>query len=310
MARPLRLEGSGVLYHVIVRGNERKSVFRDDADRETYLARLAHYRDEFNFKLFAYCLMTNHVHLAIQRGPVALSRIMHAVQSTYTQRFNHRHDRAGHLFQGRYKAFVVQKDRYLLALLRYIHENPVRARIVKRPQDFPWSSDRFYRSGRGPDWLDLDAVSPMLGRTRSAAVARYQSLMKDAAGPTYEDLKTHSGVVRGDEDYSDRILAEADQAPVPRRLAWTGEKLARAVGQALEVSLTEMKSPSRRRAISSARILAGYLGRTDAGISVARMARLFGRDESTLVRGVLALERKLAGNRELAKSVNALRRAL
>ncbi len=199
-----------------MRGNERKSVFRDDTDRDAYLARLARYRREFHFKLFAYCLMTNHVHLAIERGPVALSRIMHAVQSTYTQRFNRRHDRVGHLFQGRYKAFVVQKDRYLFALLRYIHENPVRAGIVKRPQDFSWSSDRFYRSGRGPDWLDLDAVQPILGRTRVAAVARYKRLMDDADEPSYEELKAHAGVVRGDDAFSDRVLTRAGELPEPR----------------------------------------------------------------------------------------------
>ncbi|MGH2398128.1 MAG: transposase, partial [bacterium] len=104
MVRPLRLEAPGAVYHVVARGNERKAVSRDDRDRERYLGRLAHYRERFGFLLYAYCLMDNHVHLALQRGPVALSRIMLAVQSSYTQWFNRRHERVGHLFQGRYKA--------------------------------------------------------------------------------------------------------------------------------------------------------------------------------------------------------------
>src|SRR6266540_7041284 len=132
MARPLRIEFPGAMYHVIVRGNERKAVFRDDADREDYLRRLARYREKFGFRLLAYCLMNNHVHLAIEAGNDPLSRIMAGLQSSYTQYFNRRHDRSGHLFQGRYKAFLVEKDRYALALVRYIHENPVKARVVER----------------------------------------------------------------------------------------------------------------------------------------------------------------------------------
>ncbi len=125
MARPLRVELEGGLYHVIVRGNERRNVFRDDADRRRYLARLVFYVEKLSFRLVAYCLMDNHVHLAIERGKVPLSRIMAGLQSSYTQYFNRRHGRSGHLFQGRYKAFLVEKDRYALALVRYIHENPV-----------------------------------------------------------------------------------------------------------------------------------------------------------------------------------------
>jgi len=132
MARPLRVELEGGLYHVIVRGNERRNVFRDDADRRRYLARLVFYVEKLSFRLVAYCLMDNHVHLAIERGKVPLSRIMAGLQSSYTQYFNRRHDRSGHLFQGRYKAFLVEKDRYALALVRYIHENPVKARVVER----------------------------------------------------------------------------------------------------------------------------------------------------------------------------------
>jgi len=147
------------MYHVIVRGNERKAVFRDDADREDYLRRLARYREKFGFRLLAYCLMNNHVHLAIEAGNDPLSRIMAGLQSSYTQYFNRRHGRVGHLFQGRYKAFLIEKDRYALALLRYPHENPVKARMVVKPEQYVWSSDRHYRRGRGPEWLDLDRLA-------------------------------------------------------------------------------------------------------------------------------------------------------
>src|SRR6266496_1107768 len=105
MARPVRIQFPGALYHVIVRGNERKAVLRSDRDRTDYLERLAHYAEKFEYRLLAYCLMDNHVHLAIETGEAPLSRIMAGLQSSYTQYFNWRHARVGHLFQGRYKAF-------------------------------------------------------------------------------------------------------------------------------------------------------------------------------------------------------------
>ena len=124
------MEFPGALYHVIVRGNERRDVFRDDADRELYLRRVHHYRERFEFRLLAYCLMSNHVHLALESGSVPLSRVMLGLQSSYTQAFNRRYRRSGHLFQGRYKAYLVDGDRYFAALIRYVHHNPVEARLL------------------------------------------------------------------------------------------------------------------------------------------------------------------------------------
>src|SRR5215471_11089303 len=195
MARPLRLEVSGGLYHVMARGNERKAIFRDDVDRRRYLDRVAHYREKFGFQFLAYCLMNNHVHLAIETGKVPLSKVMAGLQSSYTQYFNRRHDRVGHLFQGRYKAFLVEEDRYALALVRYIHENPVRAGVVERPEQYEWSSDRFYRKGKGPEWLDSDRVLRMLGRGRSAAVREYRRLMRERVEEPYEAVPSWGGAV-------------------------------------------------------------------------------------------------------------------
>src|SRR5713226_7604890 len=197
MARPLRLEFPGALYHVIVRGNERKAVFRNDGDRLDYLERLGRYGKKFGFRLLAYCLMDNHVHLAIETGKAPLSRIMAGLQSSYTQYFNRRHDRVGHLFQGRYKAFLVEEDPYALALLRYIHENAVKAKVVERPEQYGWSSDRFYRRGRGPEWLDCDRLLRMLGRGRSAAAREYRRLMREQIEEPYEEVPSWGGAVKG-----------------------------------------------------------------------------------------------------------------
>jgi putative transposase len=176
MPRQPRIEVSGALYHVTARGNERKALFRDDSDRREYLARAALYREKFHFRLLAYCLMTNHVHLAIRAGDEPLCRIMARLHSSYAEWFNRRHNRVGHLFQGRYKAFLVQEDRRFHALVRYIHLNPVKARLVERAADYPWSSDQFLRRGRGPEWLDVDDLLGLLDATRRSAVQRYVEL--------------------------------------------------------------------------------------------------------------------------------------
>jgi len=189
---------------VIARGNERKSIYRDDGDRQWYLDRLAFYREKFSFQFLAYCLMDNHVHLVIKTGKAPLSRIMAGLQSSYTQYFNWRHARVGHLFQGRYKALLVDEDPYVLALIRYVHENPVRAKIVERAQGYAWSSDRYYRRGKGPEWLDLDRVLRMLGNRRSAAVREYRRLMREEVAEPYEEAAVWGQVIKGDEAFAEQ----------------------------------------------------------------------------------------------------------
>ncbi len=309
MARALRLEGEGAVYHVIVRGNERKAVFRDDEDRQAYLNRLARYRERFGFRVLAYCLMGNHVHLAIERGSTKLSRVMLTLQSSYAQSFNRRHGRVGHLFQGRYKAFLIEKDRYLLALIRYIHENPVKAGLAAQAQAYEWSSDRYYRRGRGPEWLDLDVVLALFGRGRKVAVSRYRRFMGEKEAESYEDLKSYAQAIKGDETFAERALKAAGQNPVVK-MGVTERDVASVVAKACGFSDGELSGSGRHRPRSRARILSAYLARAEGGISVARMARYFGREESTLVRGVLRLEQELKTDEELRREVARLGKAV
>jgi REP element-mobilizing transposase RayT len=250
-------------------------VFLDDSDRERYLRRLAHYRGRFGFRLYAFCLMSNHAHLAIESGKEPLSRIMRGLQGSYTQGFNLRHRRAGHLFQGRYKAFLVQENPYLLGLVRYIHENPVRARIVERPEQYEWSSDRWYRRGKGPEWLDVDAVLRMLGRGRKAAVAGYRRLMSRQIGSDYEEARLTGQLVKGDEEFATEVLASKEDPELVRR-GVTVERVCRAVSGALDLPLSDLRSPSRNRRLARGRAIAGYLGREVGRIPLARTAEFFG----------------------------------
>ena len=140
MSRPLRLEFSGALYHVTSRGNEKKPIFVDDVDFKIFLSLMAEVCQRFNWVIHSYCLMTNHYHLIVETPDGNLSRGMRHLNGVYTQRFNSKHKRVGHLFQGRYKAILVDKDSYLLELCRYVVLNPVRAKMVEAPGNWQWSS--------------------------------------------------------------------------------------------------------------------------------------------------------------------------
>jgi REP-associated tyrosine transposase len=309
MARPLRLEVAGGLYHVIVRGNERKAIFRDDTDRSKYLERLASYREKFEFQLLAYCLLDNHVHLAIGTGRAPLSKIMAGQQSAYTQYFNWRHKRVGHLFQGRYRALLVQEDRYALALIRYIHENPVKAGIVEKPEQYVWSSDRFYRRGKGPAWLDIDRVLAMLGRRRSAAVREYRRLMRDEVEEPYEDVPSWGGAIKGDEAFADRVFgAIGEPEVVPRGI--TIERIAKMVAGKKGLDLGRMSGPSRERDVSRGRLMATWLAREVGRISVARSAKYFGRSGGALNTGVNRLEEEMTSDAGLRKQLERMRSEL
>lgn len=309
MARPLRLEAEGAVYHVMGRGNERRAIFRDDRDRESYLERLQRYRERFGFRILAYCLMDNHVHLALERGPVSLSRVMLALHGSYSQYFNRRHGRVGHLFQGRYKATLVERDRYLLALVRYIHENPVKAGVVERPDRYGWSSDRFYRRAAGPDWIDLNRVLPMLGRRRKAAAQAYRRLMRETLEEPYEEVREIGQAVKGDEEFAVRAFRQAGEAPA-HRLGLRAEDVARAVARELGYSLNELTTPSRRRELARVRTMAAYVARRAARIPVSRTAAVFDREESTLSRNVLRLEDEIASDQKLAQMVERLCKGL
>jgi REP element-mobilizing transposase RayT len=285
-------------------------VFRDDRDREGYLARLARYRERFRFQLLAYCLMTNHVHLALRAGPVPLSRIMAGLHSTYTQWFNWRHHRVGHLFQGRYKAFLVQEDRYLVALVRYIHRNPVEARLVARASEYPWSSDRFLRTGRAPDWFDLAVVLPSFGPTPRSAVRAYIDLVDgEAAAPPYTDLRAIDQIVKGDELFAlERFEAVGQLDPPLRGLSDSG--VVAAVWRATGVNPDDSTGAGPKGSVAFARCLAAHLGKRLAQIPTRRFTRRFHLDDSSLVRPLAALDRRLETDAHLQAQIDRIARDL
>jgi REP element-mobilizing transposase RayT len=175
MARPLRIQFPGALYHVTSRGNARQPVYRDDRDRRSFLGLLGEAVERFGWQCHAYCLMENHYHLVIQTPEPNLSRGMRHLNGVYSQRFNHRHERVGHLFQGRFHAVLVEREAHLFELARYVVLNPVRAGLVPDPTDYPWSSLRATLGlTRAPSWLQ---VEPLLRHFHSTT--RYREFVNE-----------------------------------------------------------------------------------------------------------------------------------
>jgi len=222
MARPLRIEFPGAVYHVTSRGNARQEIFLDSKDRELFLKTLAEVIEEYHWLCHAYCLMDNHYHLLVETPEANLSRGMRQLNGVYTQIFNRRHATFGHLFQGRYKAILVEKESYLLALCRYIVLNPVRTGKVKEARDWPWSS---YRATAGlappPSFLFTDWILRQFGHQRSKAQVLYHQFVSSTewASP-WDDLRGQ--IYLGSEKFikdlmkEDNLPKEEDLTEVPR----------------------------------------------------------------------------------------------
>lgn len=171
MARPLRIEYEDACYHVFSRGNEKKPIYADSKDRKKFLECLKQACIKFRIIIHVYCLMKNHYHLIVQTPQANLSKAMQFVGTSYTVYYNRKMRRAGHLFQGRYKTILIEKDFYMEELSRYIHLNPVRKGIVARPQDYLWSSYRYYLNDeKCPSFLTRDFLLSYFGNEKNKAI--------------------------------------------------------------------------------------------------------------------------------------------
>jgi len=286
----------------MARGNEKSAIFRDDSDRHAYIERLVSCRKRFGFRLYAFCLMSNHVHLALERGEAPLSRVMLALHSAYAGDFNRRHGRVGHLFQGRYKAFLVEKEVYLITLIRYIHLNPVHARMVRRPAEYRWSTDRYYRAPEAPPWLDRTVVMETLGASPDLAASAYRQLMATDAA-TYQDASVSASVIKGTDLFVKHVMRSAKRSADADRVVrrCSVEQIASLTAASAGLTVDQLRAPGQHPLVARERGLAAYVGWKHARIPLARTARLFNREESTLVRAVRRIEAALVHDRSLSR---------
>ncbi|MGH9437148.1 MAG: transposase [Terriglobia bacterium] len=254
MARPLRIEFNGALYHVTSRGDRREPIYEDDKDREMFFEVLAEVVERFNWLCHAYCLMTNHYHLVVETPDGNLCKGMRQLNGVYTQASNRRHRRTGHLLQGRFKGILVDKDSYLLELTRYVVLNPVRAGMVRDPGAYAWSS---YRAMIGeaavPAWLATDGLLAQFGKRRAEARRRYRRFVLDGIGAADLWANLSQQIYLGDERFVKRMQAKAgrarDELSIPR---------AQRRAPALSLATLERRHKSRDDAMVAAHATGAY----------------------------------------------------
>jgi putative transposase len=208
MARPLRLEYKGAFYHVTSRGNERRKIYYSETDYRKFEEYLREAKKKYGFLLHGYVLMGNHYHLLVETPEANLGKVMHYLNGAYTIYINIKRKRSGHLFQGRYKAIVVDQDSYLLELSRYIHLNPVRAGIVQKPEDYPHSSCRTYLSSDNNNLVTRELVWQMVGAGNNNGVSQYRSFMENGLSGSLENpiKKIYAGIILGGQDFIQETL--------------------------------------------------------------------------------------------------------
>lgn len=178
MPRKPRIHYEGALYHVISRGNNKDYIFSKDEDKNIYLKTILRYKEKYDFKLYAYCIMDDHAHMLIEVNKVSLSKIMQCIQQVFTMKYNKKYNRTGHVFEQRYKAILCNKDEYLLNLVRYIHQNPVRSGI-KEKLNYAWSSHSIYIAMKENKLVDYKYILSILSKDKSKAIKEYAELMQE-----------------------------------------------------------------------------------------------------------------------------------
>jgi REP-associated tyrosine transposase len=307
MARKPRVHYAGALYHVVLRGNAGQVIFDDDEDRTQFYLLAQEGIERFGHRIHAFCLMNNHVHLAIQVGVAPLSRIIQNLSFRYTRWVNGRRKRCGHLFQGRYKAVLVDADSYLDALTRYIHLNPVRAGIVKAPKDYRWSGHRAYLGLEKIPWLTTDWV--LLQFSERLVVARriYEKYVAEGKEEGHQ-AEYHQGSemdsrILGDDRFIDRVLG-------PKRSVSKSkiglEGIWREVCGCYSVDESRWKGGGRERRLSEARGMAAWLVLESGVGTLVQLGRLTGRDPTTLSSAAKRLQKRAQEDLPLAKRMKQL----
>jgi putative transposase len=311
MARPLRIEYPGAYYHVTSRGNERKAIFRDDRDRQKFLELLKKAVEQFHLRLHAYVLMSNHYHLLVETPKAGLNRASRYLNGVYTQSFNRCHRRVGHLFQGRYKAILVDKESYWLELSRYIHLNPWRVNKTEDPFGNVWSSLRFY-TGQAvtPKWLTVEEVLSHFGRS---GARQYREFVRDgmAKGVKTPWEEVRGQAVLGTQEFVEQV-AERHVFGVKKRgreetgirevVAVKPEAVIKAVSDYYGIDSVALRS--RQQESTEPRYVASYLMRQYGLMGLREIGERLGLHYSAVGNGIKHIREKPTALQ--AKSLRAL----
>ncbi len=317
MARQLRIEFTGAFYHITSRGNLRDAVFFDDKDRERFIEILCKTKERYGYLLHAYILMDNHYHLLMETPKANISRIMQNVNTSYTVYVNKRYGRSGHLFQGRFKGLVVDKNEYLVTLSRYIHLNPVRAGIVKRPEDYRWTSYRtFIDKAAKQRLVDTADTLGIFSEKRGKAIGRYKAFVEAGLGGSENPLKeVEAGIILGRGRFRDKIgrildLVKKDEE-LPQVKKLRGEKslegIVKTCGKHFNLESWEL---IRRRRGLPARQTAIYLSKVLSGRTNRAIGEYFCIKGVAVSKVIRATEEKIAGDKMFRRQIAELKESI
>lgn len=285
MSRRRRIHYPGALYHVILRGNARADIFFDRQDRRRWEALIDELLPEHGHQIHAYCWMSNHVHLALQSSDEPIAQFIAALAGRYAKLSNHKLGRSGHLFERRYRAILVQADAYLLELVRYIHQNPIRAGMVACLSDYPWCSHGAYLGGVKPSWLTVDWVLRMFDQSEVAARQAYSVFLTRRPSPSMRDRMSagnrSDGRIIGDDHFQTAIAKHHKPSPSSRLT-----ELVQDICDQHGVMPEQLATPSRSRLNSDIRADIGNAAIEQNIARISDVARFFNRSSSGLSRAM------------------------
>lgn len=317
MGRPLRIEYPGALYHITSRGNEKKTLFLDDSDRIKFLGILENYHERYGILIHSYVLMDNHYHLVIETPTGNLLKVMHGINSGYTGYFNRKYGRVGHLFQGRYKGILVDKDVYLLQLSRYVHLNPVSSNLIEKPELYKWSSYPGYvGKSKEVKWVEYSWILSQFGRNKQETRKKYKEFVNGGINGRKEDTfkNIYGQVVLGREEFIEKIKELIKGKPISsevverKRLKEYAQpdEIVKAVAKVFKIKGEEITEKGTRD--NTARKVAIYLVKRYTGLSNQEVGELFGGIHYSAVSKVLErVERKIVEDKRLFKLIKMLK---
>lgn len=310
MARALRIKFPGAFYHVTSRGNERKDVFKSKRDREKFLEYLESSNERYNAVIHAFCLMDNHYHLLLETPSGNLPQVMRHINGAYTTYFNFKRARRGHLFQGRYKAILVEKDEYAKELSRYIHLNPVRAKLSEKPEDYFWSSYNFYIGRvKAPQWLHLDFILGYFGGKTVAAQKGYQAFVLALLDQEYESplKEVVNSVMLGNQDFiqfikENFVSGQKQDKEIPALKQLAIQSSMEAVFDAVDSVLLKDRAFARNLKI--------YLCHRYTGEKLKSIGKHFGLSESAVSHASKRAKVQVENEKKLKKVISGIEKEL
>ena len=296
---------------MIARGNKGQKVFRQDQDYRLYLKFLEEYKERYNFLLYGYVLMPTHLHFLIEVGQVPLSKVMQGLQFRYTRNYNLRYQSWGHLFQGRYKAILCEKDSYLLELSAYIHLNPVRANLVKDPSEYPWSSYREYLKGGSVGLVDGSFVLSQFSKVKGRAIRDYvRFVMGQVAVGHRDDLyRGRDQRFLGPDSFVERVRRERRDG-LSSNYNISVQELVVHVSSAFGMPMQIVCSMTRNREGAWGRAIVGYMGKKLCGYSIRSLAEYFHRDPVAMSRGMGKVEGRVGADKDFEVKLRELEGAI